>query len=90
MAKAVRRLSSPSVRGCSMGSCAPVSTTGMGMPRTMKDSTEAVYAMVSVPWEITTPSKPSRASKTCRAMSRHSSGWILDESRWRISRTVRA
>ncbi len=42
MAKAVRRLSSPSVRGCSMGSWAPVSTTGTGMPRTMKDSTEAV------------------------------------------------
>ena len=35
MAKAVRRLSSPSVRGCSMGSWAPVSTTGMGMFRTM-------------------------------------------------------
>ena len=42
MASARRRFSSPSDRGCSMGSCAPVSTTGMGMPRTMKDKIAAV------------------------------------------------
>ena len=42
MARAVRRLSTPSVRGCSMGSWAPVSTTGIGMPSTIKVSTEAV------------------------------------------------
>ena len=42
MAKAMRRFSRASVRGCSMGSWLPVSTTGMGMPRSMKLSTEAV------------------------------------------------
>ena len=42
MANAVRRLSTPSVSGCSMGSWAPVSTTGIGSPGSIKESTEAV------------------------------------------------
>ena len=42
MAKAMRRFSSASVSGCSMGSWEPVSTTGIGMPRSMKLSTDAV------------------------------------------------
>ena len=42
MARAVRRFSMPSLRGWAMGSWAPVSTTGMEMPRSIKESTEAV------------------------------------------------
>ena len=47
--------------------------------------------MVSVPWVMTMPSKPSlerKAEAALRAISRHSSGWILELSRLRISRTV--
>ena len=42
MARAVRRFSMPSLRGWVMGSWAPVSTTGMEMPRSIKDRMEAV------------------------------------------------
>ena len=42
MARAVRRFSMPSLKGWAMGSWAPVSTTGMAMPRSMKERTEAV------------------------------------------------
>ena len=42
MARAVRRFSMPSLKGWAMGSWAPVSTTGVAMPRSMKESTEAV------------------------------------------------
>ncbi|CUP53634.1 Uncharacterised protein [Flavonifractor plautii] len=44
--------------------------------------------MVSVPWVITMPLYSIRFSKTWRAMVCHSSGWMLEESRWRISRIV--
>ena len=41
--------------------------------------------MVSVPWVITMPSYSVRLSNTWRAMVCHSSGWMLEESRWRMS-----
>ena len=44
--------------------------------------------MVSVPWEMTIPSKRSLFSKTLRAMSCHCSGVMLEESRQMMSFTV--
>ena len=42
--------------------------------------------MVSVPWVMTMPSYCSQEAATSRAMTCHSSGWILEESSARMSR----
>ena len=39
-----------------MGFCEPVRTMGLGECCTMYESTAAVYAIVSVPWQTTKPS----------------------------------
>ena len=57
-----------------MGIWLPVSTTGRSMPGSMNVSAEAVYAMVSVPWVITTPSNGARILYMHSAISAHSSG----------------
>ena len=71
---ALSRFSRPSVRGMPIGNWDPVKITGFRRPSSMKLKAEAVYAMVSVPWSTTKPSKRSMHSMTVDAMPRQCLG----------------
>ena len=71
---ALCRFLRPSESGLTMGYWEPVSTTGISISLSIKESIDAVYAIVSVPWVITMPEQLSRAFITALAICCHSSG----------------
>ena len=77
---ALTRLLRASLRTKARGRWLPVSTTGLPRSASRKPSTEAVKAMVSVPWMMTKPSKSLPAPRTRRASSRMSAGSRQAES----------
>ena len=50
------RLRRASLKGSRMGMMEPVRTTALPSPSSMKESADAVYAIVSVPCRMTKPS----------------------------------
>ena len=74
------RFSLPSVRGEPMGSWLPVKITGLCRWSSMKLSTDALYAMVSVPWSTMKPSYSEYFALMSSASSTHMAGSTSDES----------
>ena len=82
---ALCRFLRPSESGLTMGYWEPVSTTGISISLSIKESIDAVYAIVSVPWVITMPEQLSRAFITALAICCHSSGCMFELSIWNRS-----